>query len=58
MEASCNQSYAKVSESMEPKEVSVPVLLPHEIIDAVARAGHQQAWAISTLEYVAANLFR
>lgn len=34
----------KVSNAMEPEEISAPVLLPHELLDAVACAGRQQAW--------------
>lgn len=33
----------KVSDCLQPRDVQIPVLLPHEILDAVARAGSEQA---------------
>ena len=48
----CNCWAAQVSDSMDLEEVSVPVLLPHEILDALARAGSYQAeqWAKNVIK--------
>jgi len=37
------QSFPEASNSVQPIEMTIPVLLPHELIDAVARAGSLQA---------------
>lgn len=38
-----DSNWTEVSNSLKPEEVDIPVLLPHEILDAVARAGSTQA---------------
>lgn len=43
---SCMRGTPQVSSSLQPEDVWVPVLLPHELLDALARAGSQQAWVL------------
>ena len=44
LKESCMCGMPQVSSSLQPEDVWVPVLLPHELLDALARAGSQQAW--------------